>query len=875
MEYNPEEYNEILNIFKNESDEIIQELNNGFLKLEKNPEDKTPLKRLFQLAHSLKGAAKMIGLISIQDIVHKIEDILSYWKNDDVKININFFQIIYDVCDFLSDNIKKAVEIKTDIYDEKVNELLKKLNDFIVYNHMIPAKEPKIDTQVQMSNIDIDAIILELIFITEKETTEDDIEDILSVISDNLIKLSEIFNNTNYLEIKNEISLILNNINNKEINNLNYYKDKISDLRSKIYSVFKASKVNIEQRKRINQKQTIKKEEPKQKETKLEKQFNNILANLQKIKYEKSFINEVSKVLEEIQANINDEKVNFIITKTINVLNLCAKYNIVTDNDCFIVIMQCIYLAKRAYSGEENQTSNINFLIQRIKLVEEMLDNSKDEQKNELVANEVKSIVSKETYNNFNNNITPFELQEIKTLRVDISKLDKLIAQTGELLINGLKNQEHISNLSKIGNQLVKWNGESKKILNYIKYYEKRGILNSDSTNMSNVFLKKLQNFFNENTNILNDLNNEFTNLYNLMSEDDNKFHQTVLEMETIAKGIRVLPLATIFHSFPRMVRDIAKESNKKIELYITGSDTTVDKKIIEEIKMPLIHILRNSISHGIELPQDRIKNNKSETGIINLSAKQVENYVIITIEDDGYGINLDKIKEISIKKNLLLEEEIKNMTDEQIMRMIFLPGFSTNETINDISGRGVGLDVVKTKIANLNGDITIDSVLNKGCKVTIKVPLSMSSIKVFVLLTGNQKYTIPINTIKFVKKIRSKEIFKKDGQNFILFDEHSIPIYKLSDILEIQNNNSDEDYLTVIIMESQGIQAAFIVDKLLGSQEVFQKQLIPPIIKIKNINGFTTLTNGDIALIINPYELMRYTILINHNSALLTKKFI
>ena len=200
-------------------------------------------------------------------------------------------------------------------------------------------------------------------------------------------------------------------------------------------------------------------------------------------------------------------------------------------------------------------------------------------------------------------------------------------------------------------------------------------------------------------------------------------------------------------------------------------------------------------------------------------------------------------------------------MNNDQLMKLLFLPGFSTEDSVTEISGRGIGLDVVKTKISNLNGDILIDSVLGKGCKVTIRLPLSMSTIKTFVLLVNNQKYAIPVSSVKFVKQVKREEFFKQNGQYCIIYDEHSIPVYSLSEVLGETEANISNKIFTVIIIQNQEKQVAFVVDKLLGDQEVFQKKLIPPILKIRNISGFTTLSTGEICLIINPFELIRNTV--------------
>jgi hypothetical protein len=245
------------------------------------------------------------------------------------------------------------------------------------------------------------------------------------------------------------------------------------------------------------------------------------------------------------------------------------------------------------------------------------------------------------------------------------------------------------------------------------------------------------------------------------------------------------------------------------------------------------------------------------------LAAKIVENNLVITMFDDGYGINLLKVKNSAIHRGLLTVEEAEAMSNEQLMKLLFIPGFSTQDSVTDISGRGIGLDVVKTKITNLNGEISIDSELNKGCAVTIKIPLSMSIVKTFLLDVNNQKYAIPVNCIKYVLKIKKEEIFNKNGKDCILYDGVSVPIYNLATVFDGDAHYFvNNDVLTVIIIENQDRVAAYITDELLGDIEVFHKKLVAPIIKIKNISGLTTLSTGEICLIINPYDLIRNTVL-------------
>ncbi len=873
MDYNSEELVEILNIFKVESEEIIQEFNDNFLALEKNPFDKTPIKKLIQIAHSLKGSARMLGFNSIQDIVHKIEDVLFYWEKENVVIKCDF-HIIYHVCDFLSELINLSVQKKSNYVDDNVMKVINDLDNIITGSLGDEKGKEKSKLNIIVNSLtDIKAIILELMFVLEQsdnEKTNDDINEIILVVSEDLNQLHEIFQKTENKEIKEKISTILKYVNNKkDVENNEFLKNcqiMVNDLNNDIYNLYKEMHISI----KLKNEPAIKKEEPIVKnevisaEVDIISNFDFVLTNLGRIKFEKDYIKILNEKLEEIISKIKNKKIELILSKTLNILKLFMERKNVVDNDCYIVILQCVYLAKRlALNEKEENLNNLNFLMQRLNVVEDMLNLSKYKEKTLVNVKHEEDVLNQSQVRGFKESINPIEIQEIKTLRVDTSKLDTLIGQTGELLISGIKTKEHINEIVRIINKITHWNSVNKKIINYLRYLEKKGFFIYENEENGNLFYKKIQGFFNDNSETIVEIHSDLNQLYKVISEDDNKLHQTVMEIENIAKGIRVLPLATIFHSFPRMIRDLANEYNKKIEFIVTGSDTTVDKKIIEEIKIPLIHILRNSVSHGIEKPEQRIKNNKSETGIIKLTAKQIENNVIITIEDDGYGINIDKVKQTALNKGLLTTEEIDNMDNEQIMKLLFLPGFSTEESITDIAGRGIGLDIVKTKINNLNGEILVDSVLNEGCKVSIKLPVSMSTIKTFVIVVNDQKYAIPVNSVKVIKQITKDKIYKKCGQDYIVFEDHSIPIFSIANVLGDQNNsNRNEDKpLTSIIIENQEMQAAFIVDKLMGDQEVFHKKLIAPIIKIKNISGFTTLATGEICLILNPYEILRNTI--------------
>ncbi|MEI3254902.1 MAG: ATP-binding protein [Candidatus Gastranaerophilaceae bacterium] len=324
----------------------------------------------------------------------------------------------------------------------------------------------------------------------------------------------------------------------------------------------------------------------------------------------------------------------------------------------------------------------------------------------------------------------------MRTLRVDSKKLDRLVSQMGELIIGRIKHKKNISELENILSDLTEWRNFNHKSQSFIKYYDRKYINSEDAVDYStlSVFSKQIFSIFQENSSKIIKLNNRILNLQKSLDEEDTKLNTIVTQLESMIKNIRVLPLATIFHMFPRMIRDISKDTGKDIELLISGSETSADKKVIEEIKAPLMHIIRNSIDHGIETPQERIAAGKSPKGKIYLIAKSMQNKIIIEIHDDGRGIDLQKIVNRALEKNMITQKEAQYLSAEQIMNIIFWPGFSTEQVVTELSGRGVGLDIVQTKISQLNGTVKVFSVPNQGTKITIELPISMSTLKAFIV---------------------------------------------------------------------------------------------------------------------------------------------
>jgi two-component system chemotaxis sensor kinase CheA len=319
---------------------------------------------------------------------------------------------------------------------------------------------------------------------------------------------------------------------------------------------------------------------------------------------------------------------------------------------------------------------------------------------------------------------------------------------------------------------------------------------------------------------------------------------------------VRMVPVERTFNRFPRMVRDLAKDLGKSIKLNMSGEETEVDRTVIDEIGDPLIHLIRNSIDHGIENKQARLAAGKPETGTVDLRAYPDGNSVVIEVEDDGHGIDAKRIAAKAIARGLITADHADSMPDHDIINLLFLPGFSTAEVITDLSGRGVGLDVVKTKIEALSGTVEVVSELGKGSKFVIRLPLTLAIIQALMVNLSDEKYAIPLNNIRIITTIEKSQISKVQNQEVVLYRNQTLPIIRLPEVLEVPDANRDSDTLTVVIVRKGNQEAGLVVDSLIGQQEIVIKSLGKYLGGVKAIAGATILGNGGVALIVDPNQL-------------------
>ena len=326
---------------------------------------------------------------------------------------------------------------------------------------------------------------------------------------------------------------------------------------------------------------------------------------------------------------------------------------------------------------------------------------------------------------------------------------------------------------------------------------------------------------------------------------------------ESVMK-VRMVPIESVVAKFPRMIRDLSKKLDKKMELYMTGEDTELDRTVVDEIGDPLMHMLRNSADHGLEPNDVRVANGKPEVGSIFLDAYQDGNNVVIEVRDDGAGINTEAVKNKAIERGTITPEQAENMSEKEIIDLLFLPSFSTAKQVTDVSGRGVGLDVVKSKIEALSGEVEVKTKLGEGSTFTIRLPLTLAIIQALMVVIGNEKYAISLGSIQTIEDISPEDVKLVQAKEVIHIRGTVIPIIRLNKILDIESEKNDENgRMTVIIVKKGDKQAGLVVDELIGQQEIVIKSMGKFIKVPKIISGATILGNGEVALILDANALI------------------
>lgn len=345
-------------------------------------------------------------------------------------------------------------------------------------------------------------------------------------------------------------------------------------------------------------------------------------------------------------------------------------------------------------------------------------------------------------------------------------------------------------------------------------------------------------------------LNQSFTEQIEYLERVTTHLHESVMK-------VRMMPIESVFSRFPRMIRDLNKKLGKKMELYMSGEDTELDRTVIDEIGDPIMHLLRNSADHGLESAEIRKERGKSEVGSIFLDAFQEGNNVVIEVRDDGNGIDTEKVKAKAVEKGTITQEQADVMTDKEAIDLLFRPSFSTAEKVTDVSGRGVGLDVVKSKIEALGGDVEVKTKYGEGSTFSIRLPLTLAIIQALMVKLGDEKYAISLGSIETIEDIPVSDIKYVHAKEVIHLRGNVIPLIRLRDLLDVPGEPEESENITVVVVRKGDKQAGLVVDSLIGQMEIVIKSLGKYIRINKMISGATILGDGSVALIIDANTLV------------------
>lgn len=829
---------EMLAIFQGESEEILERLFNNLFSLEDTPANKDLIGSIYRDLHSLKGAVRMVGFNNIQGIFHKMEDIFDAVNNDQFVLDKDIINLMSRSLEtasrYLQESIKNGREIIDEeftatlsnleyILDIEMNEQTFRPNETIAEAGMAPREESSGLSQYQE---EINSSFNACFEIIDSIVPEEESQDIV-ILKEEVEKIYEFFKNSNLYEVKTSLENILAKLDFVMNATNTFTISEILELRNELSSAaakFTTSCIETEEGGLT---------------------FFDIAEKISMLQGSSIYAKEIKDDIAQLKEGIDDQNIIEIINVINDILDFISENSVQLEEQMMMTLKGAV-----EYCASPNENIDNDLILQQLEIMKQLLELN---YKKDTGVSEIKSLSTQTSSANKSNAST-----EIKTLHVNAQKLDLLVNQLGELIITKIKTEKNLEKIDSIKNANEACQKDLLKTSNYLRYYNRKYLQSGNTDQYTGVFVKQVFSLLLDITQNVSRTIYDLNSLYRASKEDDMKMRLIIDEMESMVKNIRVLPISTVFNSFSRMVRDIANEKGKDIDFEIEGKDTCADKKIIEEIKTPLIHILRNAIDHGIESKEERIANGKSPVGKILLSAKQDDNKVIIDVVDDGQGFNLEKIKDRAVSRGFLTQDDIDSMTDEAIMNIIFWPGFTTGDSITSISGRGIGLDVVKTKISQLNGKVKVISEFGKGSCVHIEIPVTLTTLRVFLVQISGQTFAIPIQVITTFILKNQNEIKTNNGVRSILFNGNIIPLYYLSDILELAPAPRNEKE-TILIIEADDKTIGLVVDKLLGDQDILQKKLSPPLYKVKNISGITNLASGELCLILNMQDIMHY----------------
>lgn len=429
------------------------------------------------------------------------------------------------------------------------------------------------------------------------------------------------------------------------------------------------------------------------------------------------------------------------------------------------------------------------------------------------------------------------EAFRIETIRVDPKKLDALLTQAGELTVTKIRIARRLAEMDELLDYCEEWGRSA----------------HAGQADAAGQIAQKLE-----------PLQGMLSHLRGGAYEDSARLDFIADQLESGIRTMRLLPMSTLFVLFPRLVHDLAKEQNKEVELVVEGEETVADKRVLEEMKDPLMHMLRNAIGHGIESPKQRAQAGKPRSGTIRLKASQTPAGIVIEVSDDGRGLDLDEIKRTALKHGMHSEDELAGMSAAQMQSLILVSGFSTAGFVTDVSGRGVGLDVVRNNVERLKGTLQIESAPGKGLTLRAQLPVSLATARVLVIAANGHRYALPVEHVQFSRKVQLRALYPMEGRPAVTLDGQAISVAWLMELLGIAASapkpparGSQSASICVVLTVGEE-RFGLMVDELLDELEVVLKPQGKLLKRVRNVSGATILETGEVCMVLNPHDLLK-----------------
>ena len=932
---------ELKEIYRISSQERLQNLEAGILQLEQNPNQLEIITDLLREAHSLKGDSRVVGVTSIEAVTHALEDVLGKIQTQSIALTSQLCDRLYTVFDGMQGLVNEALigepsSISSESLVDFLTAEVKEESDSVVsIESKIPAVELpfrviedeelrdiyRTSSQEHLQNLEAGILQLEqnpnqleiitdllreahslkgdsrVVGVSSIEAVTHALEDVLGKIQDRSLTLNS--------QLCDRLYTVLDGMQGLVTEALTGESSSISSQSLVKFLIVEAEPESVVQKDSASPIASVKSDIPTPQpqsisviedeelrniyRTSSQEHLQNLEAGILNLEQNPAQLEIIADLMREAHSLKGDSRVVGVTTMEAVTHALESVLGKIQSQELTLTsqLSDRLYntldgmqrLIAEALTGEPSNV-NLDRLILAIKQpnsqqLKPLLqpDTANDESQSASLTHQPrKNTVSDATAISSTKDSSESSLVEtsdeitiyptrieqpykIDTVRVPTKALDKLVTQVGELIVSKTRTSHTVNEIQEISNL---W-----------KELKATGFRQSNSTS----------NSYRQEESIEVRLEQKIERLKTLARENSAKLEFVAGELEEKIANLRQLPLSQVFQLFPRLVRDLAKEQNKQVQLVIEGGDTQVDKKILEEIKDPLMHLVRNAIDHGIEIPTERITAGKPAQATIKLIGYQAGNKIIIELADDGRGLNVDKIKNTAIKKGLHHPEELASMSVNQIHSLIFHPGFSTSNFVTEVSGRGVGMDVVKNNIEKLKGIIEIDSVPHQGCAFHLRLPTTLAKSDVLLVDIHGIVHAIPIDFVEANLQIDPQQIFPLEGRDAIRIDGKAVSVANLADLLRITNSPAyaaaaDPKHLasnlkSCVLMRVGEERFGLIVDRLLDIVDVAFKPQGSILRRVRNVAGATILGTGKVCMILDARDLLQS--LKGHNSSLLT----